>query len=68
MLLFDNYHSDYNLIHFYCSIYRTRQDQIGGDILDMLLSFTDFMAFKEMFLEYKAVSIVWGLSLEKKLT
>jgi len=31
-----------------------RQDQIGGDILEMLLSFTDFLAFKQMFLDYKA--------------
>ena len=38
------------------SVFRNRHDQIGGDILDMLLSFTDFMAFKEMFLEYKSVS------------
>ena len=42
------------------SVFRNRQDQIGGDILDMLLSFTDFMAFKEMFLEYKSVSILCG--------
>ena len=27
----------------------------------MLLSFTDFMAFKEMFLEYKSVSTFHGL-------
>ena len=26
----------------------------------MLLSFTDFMTFKEMFLEYKSVSILCG--------
>ena len=36
---------------------RRRHDQIGGDILEMLLSFTDFLAFKQMFLDYKAVSI-----------
>ena len=53
------------IIDFYCSIHRTRHDQIGGDILEMLLSFTDFMAFKEMFLEYKSVSILSSLFLEK---
>ena len=26
----------------------------------MLLSFTDFLAFKQMFLDYKAVSIVFN--------
>ena len=43
------------------SVFRNRHDQIGGDILDMLLSFTDFMAFKEMFLEYKSVSTCTGV-------
>ena len=43
---------------FFCFvIHRRRHDQIGGDILEMLLSFTDFLAFKQMFLDYKAVSI-----------
>ncbi len=31
----------------------------------MLLSFTDFMAFKEMFLEYKSVSIFCVFLLSK---
>ncbi|XP_031552316.1 ADP-ribosylation factor-like protein 2-binding protein [Actinia tenebrosa] len=31
-----------------------RSDQIGPDIVEMLLSFTDFLAFKQMFLDYKA--------------
>lgn len=47
------------------SVFRNRHDQIGGDILDMLLSFTDFMAFKEMFLEYKSVSILCSSLSEK---
>ena len=49
LLLFD--------IFFCFAIHRRRHDQIGGDILEMLLSFTDFLAFKQMFLDYKAVSI-----------
>lgn len=30
---------------------------MAGDIFDMLLTFTDFLAFKEMFLDYRAVSM-----------
>ncbi|KAJ3596615.1 hypothetical protein NHX12_003019 [Muraenolepis orangiensis] len=30
------------------------KEEVPGDISDMLLSFTDFMAFKEMFLDYRA--------------
>lgn len=36
--------------------YRQHKDEIAGDIFDMLLTFTDFLAFKEMFLDYRAVS------------
>lgn len=35
--------------------YRQHKEEVPADIFDMLLSFTDFMAFKEMFLEYRAV-------------
>lgn len=35
---------------------RQHKDEVSGDILDMLLTFTDFMAFKEMFIDYRAVS------------
>ncbi|KAL4657034.1 ADP-ribosylation factor-like protein 2-binding protein [Arapaima gigas] len=30
------------------------KDEISGDVFDMLLTFTDFLAFKEMFVEYRA--------------
>ncbi|XP_004069877.1 ADP-ribosylation factor-like protein 2-binding protein [Oryzias latipes] len=30
------------------------KDEVQGDIFDTLLTFTDFLAFKEMFLDYKA--------------
>lgn len=30
------------------------KDEVSGDIFDMLLTFTDFLAFKEMFLNYRA--------------
>ncbi|XP_033941990.1 ADP-ribosylation factor-like protein 2-binding protein [Pseudochaenichthys georgianus] len=30
------------------------KEEVPGDIFDMLLTFTDFAAFKEMFLEYRA--------------
>lgn len=39
-------------------ICRQHKDEIAGDIFDMLLTFTDFLAFKEMFLDYRAVSIL----------
>jgi len=45
-----------------------RQDQIGGDILEILLSFTDFLAFKQMFLDYKAEKEGTGVDLSNLLT
>lgn len=43
---------------FFPYLYYQRQHkgEVSGDIFDMLLTFTDFMAFKEMFLDYRAVS------------
>ena len=37
-------------------LHRHHKDEVAGDIFDMLLTFTDFLAFKEMFLDYRAVS------------
>ncbi|KAI4880838.1 hypothetical protein NFI96_010996 [Prochilodus magdalenae] len=34
---------------------KQHKDEVSGDIFDMLLTFTDFMAFKEMFIDYRAV-------------
>ena len=34
----------------------SHKDEIGEEIFDMLLSFSDFLTFKQMFLDYKAVS------------
>ncbi|GFT00670.1 ADP-ribosylation factor-like protein 2-binding protein [Nephila pilipes] len=31
-----------------------KQSELDGDVFDMLVSFTDFISFKEMFLDYKA--------------
>ena len=45
-----SYHPDPNLSH------RSHKDEIGEEIFDMLLSFSDFLTFKQMFLDYKAVS------------
>ncbi|KAH0619477.1 hypothetical protein JD844_000132 [Phrynosoma platyrhinos] len=39
------------------------KDEIAGDIFDMLLTFTDFLAFKEMFLDYRAEKEGRGLDL-----
>uniref|UniRef100_A0A8C4UX75 ADP-ribosylation factor-like protein 2-binding protein n=1 Tax=Falco tinnunculus TaxID=100819 RepID=A0A8C4UX75_FALTI len=33
------------------------KDEMASELFDMLLTFTDFPAFKEMFLDYKAVSM-----------
>ncbi|CAB4008077.1 ADP-ribosylation factor 2-binding [Paramuricea clavata] len=44
---------DFSMEEFMTSL-QSRKDQIGGDIFDMLLSFSDFIMFKQMFLDYKA--------------
>jgi len=35
---------------------RARRKHLDGEVFEMLLTFTDFVAFKEMVLDYKAVS------------
>ena len=35
---------------------RERKDELEGEIFEILLTFSDFMAFKEMVLDYRAVS------------
>ncbi len=44
-------------------ISRQQKEEVPGDIFDMLLTFTDFIAFKEMFLEYRNVSEKTSLNL-----
>lgn len=36
--------------------YRERKDELDGEIFEMLNTFSDFVTFKEMFLDYRAVS------------
>nr|XP_046250268.1 ADP-ribosylation factor-like protein 2-binding protein [Scatophagus argus] len=43
------------------------KEEVPGDIFEMLLTFTDFMAFKEMFLEYKTEKEGRGLDLSQGL-
>ncbi|XP_074769307.1 ADP-ribosylation factor-like protein 2-binding protein [Athene noctua] len=43
----------FNMAAFTMSL-QQHKDEMTGDIFDMLLTFTDFLAFKEMFLDYKA--------------
>ncbi|XP_076589403.1 ADP-ribosylation factor-like protein 2-binding protein [Chaetodon auriga] len=43
------------------------KEEVPGDIFDMLLTFTDFMAFKEMLLEYRAEKEGRGLDLTQGL-
>ncbi|XP_078214395.1 ADP-ribosylation factor-like protein 2-binding protein isoform X5 [Callithrix jacchus] len=45
----------FNMAAFTVTLQHHR-DEVAGDIFDMLLTFTDFLAFKEMFLDYRAVS------------
>ncbi|XP_069757541.1 ADP-ribosylation factor-like protein 2-binding protein isoform X4 [Narcine bancroftii] len=42
----------FNMVTFITSL-QQHKDEISGDIFDMLLTFTDFLAFKEMFLDYR---------------
>ncbi|XP_055011238.1 ADP-ribosylation factor-like protein 2-binding protein isoform X2 [Boleophthalmus pectinirostris] len=44
---------DFNMNTF-IQLLMQHKEEVPVDIFDMLLTFTDFMAFKEMFLEYKA--------------
>merc|ERR1719494_1753911 len=44
---------DFNMESFMRSL-KSRENEIGGDIFEMLYSFTDFLSFKQMFLDYKA--------------
>ena len=37
-------------------VYRYRREQVPEEIFDILISFTDFLVFKQMFLEFKTVS------------
>lgn len=46
-------------VKVFSPIYRKNKDEVPGDIFDMLLTFTDFIAFKEMFLDYRRVSVLW---------
>uniref|UniRef100_A0A3Q3WXC9 ADP-ribosylation factor-like protein 2-binding protein n=1 Tax=Mola mola TaxID=94237 RepID=A0A3Q3WXC9_MOLML len=43
------------------------KEEVSGDIFDMLLTFTDFMAFKQMFLEYRTEKEGRGLDLSQGL-
>uniref|UniRef100_A0A096M2M5 ADP-ribosylation factor-like protein 2-binding protein n=3 Tax=Poecilia formosa TaxID=48698 RepID=A0A096M2M5_POEFO len=43
------------------------KEEVPDDIFDMLLTFTDFMAFKEMFVEYRAAKEGRGLDLSQDL-
>ncbi|KAM5251311.1 ADP-ribosylation factor-like protein 2-binding protein isoform 1-T1 [Hipposideros larvatus] len=43
------------------------KDEVAGDIFDMLLTFTDFLACKEMFPDYKAEKEGRGLDLSSGL-
>ncbi|XP_010637206.1 ADP-ribosylation factor-like protein 2-binding protein isoform X1 [Fukomys damarensis] len=54
-------------LHCHPVLYRHHKDEVAGDIFDMLLTFTDFLAFKEMFLDYRAEKEGRGLDLSSGL-
>ncbi|XP_061577283.1 ADP-ribosylation factor-like protein 2-binding protein [Cololabis saira] len=43
----------FNMNTFF-ELFVQHKEEVPGDIFDMLLTFTDFLAFKAMFLEYRA--------------
>ncbi|CAB1423474.1 unnamed protein product [Pleuronectes platessa] len=57
---------DFNMNTF-IELLMQHKDEVAGDIVEMLLTFTDFMAFKEMFLEYRAEKEGQGLDLSQGL-
>lgn len=56
----------FNMNDFIHSL-KQHKDEVSGDIFDMLLTFTDFMAFKEMFIDYRAEREGRGLDLSTGL-
>lgn len=57
ILIFDNNTWKYNVM-VVCQFvfFRKRQYDLDGEVFEMLSTFTDFIAFKEMCLDYRAVS------------
>ncbi|XP_048219839.1 ADP-ribosylation factor-like protein 2-binding protein [Perognathus longimembris pacificus] len=51
----------------FTSTLSSHEEEITDDILDMLLTFTDILAFKEMFLDYQAEKEGRGLDLSSDL-
>uniref|UniRef100_A0A8C6EAL4 ADP-ribosylation factor-like protein 2-binding protein n=1 Tax=Moschus moschiferus TaxID=68415 RepID=A0A8C6EAL4_MOSMO len=57
---------EFNMAAFNTTL-QHHKDEVAGDIFDMLLTFTDFLAFKEMFLDYRAEKEGQGLDLSSGL-
>uniref|UniRef100_A0A8C2VA73 ADP-ribosylation factor-like protein 2-binding protein n=1 Tax=Chinchilla lanigera TaxID=34839 RepID=A0A8C2VA73_CHILA len=51
----------------FTTVLKHRKDEVADDIFNMLLTFTDFLAFKEMFLDYRAKKEGRGLDLSHDL-
>ncbi|XP_055796290.1 ADP-ribosylation factor-like protein 2-binding protein [Salvelinus fontinalis] len=51
----------------FTQLLKQHKDEVSGDIFDMLLTFTDFMVFKEMFIDYRAEREGRGLDLSDGL-
>lgn len=45
-------------INTFLQLLSNRRNKLEGEVFEVLLTFTDYVAFKEMFLDYRAVSII----------
>lgn len=44
---------------FFLFYFRGKKDNLEGEIFEVLLTLSDFRAFKEIFLDYRAVSLIF---------
>ncbi|XP_077609735.1 ADP-ribosylation factor-like protein 2-binding protein [Crocuta crocuta] len=56
----------FNMAAFIATL-KHNKDEVADDLFDMLLTFTDFLAFKQMFLDYRAEKEGRGLDLSSGL-
>ncbi|UYV63636.1 ARL2BP [Cordylochernes scorpioides] len=49
----------FSMSQFLCLLGSKKPDELDGEIFDLLISFSSFLHFKELMLDYKAVS--WSL-------
>uniref|UniRef100_A0A183T2H5 ADP-ribosylation factor-like protein 2-binding protein n=1 Tax=Schistocephalus solidus TaxID=70667 RepID=A0A183T2H5_SCHSO len=56
-LCYTEIHNKYVHAFFFLDLlfYRNKNDALDGEVFEMLITFTDFMAFKELMIDYKKV-------------